>query len=160
MVVARTPCRQRIQLLSFRTRAVLFARRWSNALHLGVVGRYAVPVLLVQPAPRRARPRFAELEVYARRASAPAATRCSRGSLPRAARERPPPPLALARRGASGAAAIDGDLAAATDPGTRRRLIALVGIADPVAAPSLLQGGLTDRAEGGQSDRDQRGPAG
>lgn len=44
----------------------------------------------------------------------------------------------LGRRGAAGAAAIDGELAATTDPGARRRLIrALAGIADPAAAPAL-----------------------
>jgi HEAT repeats len=45
---------------------------------------------------------------------------------------------ALARRGAAGAAAIDGELAATTDADARRRLIrALAGIADPAAAPAL-----------------------
>jgi len=45
---------------------------------------------------------------------------------------------ALARRGALGAAAIDGELAATTDAEARRRLIrALAGIADPAAAPAL-----------------------
>jgi hypothetical protein len=45
---------------------------------------------------------------------------------------------ALGKRGASGAAAIDGELATTTDPGARRRLIgALVGNADPAAAPAL-----------------------
>jgi HEAT repeat protein len=44
----------------------------------------------------------------------------------------------LARRGAAGAAAIDGELAATTDPDVRRRLIrGLAGIADPAAAPTL-----------------------
>ena len=46
---------------------------------------------------------------------------------------------ALARRGAAGAAAIDAELSTTTDPGARRRLIhALVGIADPAAAPTLI----------------------
>jgi hypothetical protein len=45
---------------------------------------------------------------------------------------------ALARRGAAGAAAIDGELAAASDPASRARLIhALTGIADPAAVPAL-----------------------
>jgi hypothetical protein len=45
---------------------------------------------------------------------------------------------ALGKRGASGAAAIDRELATTTDPGARRRLIgALAGIADPAAAPAL-----------------------
>lgn len=45
---------------------------------------------------------------------------------------------ALRKRGAAGIAAIDGELAATTDPGARRRLIvALAGIADPAAAPAL-----------------------
>jgi hypothetical protein len=47
---------------------------------------------------------------------------------------------ALGKRGASGAAAIEAELAATTDPGARRRLIgALVGIADPAAAPALAR---------------------
>jgi hypothetical protein len=46
----------------------------------------------------------------------------------------------LARRGASGVAAIDGELGQATDPAARRRLVgALVGIADPAAAPVLAR---------------------
>jgi hypothetical protein len=45
---------------------------------------------------------------------------------------------ALGRRGALGAAAIDGELARTTDPGARRRLIgALVRITDPAAAMAL-----------------------
>jgi hypothetical protein len=48
---------------------------------------------------------------------------------------------ALARRGAAGAAAIDGELAATTDPAVRRRLIhALAGIAAPAAVPALRHG--------------------
>ena len=45
----------------------------------------------------------------------------------------------LGKRGAVGAAAIDGALAATTDPGARRRLVgALVAIRDPSAAPALV----------------------
>ncbi|HEU4732663.1 MAG TPA: hypothetical protein VFT22_32430, partial [Kofleriaceae bacterium] len=45
----------------------------------------------------------------------------------------------LGKRGASGAAAIDGELSRTTDPGARRRLIgALAGNADPAAAPALV----------------------
>jgi len=45
---------------------------------------------------------------------------------------------ALGKRGAPGAAAIEGELATTTDPGARRRLIgALVKIADPAAATAL-----------------------
>ncbi|TMQ15428.1 MAG: hypothetical protein E6J90_25440 [Deltaproteobacteria bacterium] len=46
---------------------------------------------------------------------------------------------ALRTRGAAGAAAIDGELAATSDPGARRRLIhALAGITDPAAVPALV----------------------
>jgi hypothetical protein len=58
---------------------------------------------------------------------------------------------ALARRGAAGAAAIDGELGATTDPAARRRLVgALVGIADPAAAPVLARAA----AAGWVHDRD------
>ena len=51
---------------------------------------------------------------------------------------------ALGQRGAQGAAAIEGELATATDPGARRRLIgALVRIADPAAAPALAHAAAT-----------------
>jgi len=47
---------------------------------------------------------------------------------------------ALARRGATGAAAIDAEIARTTDPLARRRLIAvLVKIQDPAAGPSLAR---------------------
>jgi len=58
---------------------------------------------------------------------------------------------ALGKRGAAGAAAIDGELATTTDPGARRRLAhALVGIADPAAAPALAHAA----AAGWVRDRD------
>ena len=58
---------------------------------------------------------------------------------------------ALGKRGAQGAAAIEGELATATDPAARRRLIgALAGIADPAAAPSLAHAA----AAGWVRDRD------
>jgi HEAT repeats len=61
---------------------------------------------------------------------------------------------ALGKRGGAGAAAaaaIDGELATTTDPGARRRLAhALVGIADPAAAPALAHAA----AAGWVRDRD------
>jgi len=58
---------------------------------------------------------------------------------------------ALGKRGAQGAAAIEGELATTADPGARRRLIgALVGIADPAAAAALAHAA----AAGWVRDRD------
>ncbi len=58
---------------------------------------------------------------------------------------------ALGKRGAQGAAAIESQLATATDPAARRRLIgALAGIADPAAAPALAHAA----AAGWVRDRD------